>query len=77
MCTASDDICILYTYNISHTLPFLAVGNVYCDKHRIATAHDCVFDWKGTGRAKIEKDLEKNKEKKSGGRSFQRLDSSH
>jgi hypothetical protein len=41
----------------------------------MATAHECSFDWKGTGRAKIEQELEKNREKKSGGRSFTRLES--
>lgn len=51
-------------------------GEVFCDKHRLATEHECTYDWKGLGRAKIEKDLEKVKERKSGGRSFHRLDSS-
>ena len=31
-------------------------GNVYCGLHRYSDKHDCSFDYKADGRAKISKD---------------------
>eukprot|EP00123_Amoebidium_parasiticum_P012958 comp21683_c0_seq1/m.30541 comp21683_c0_seq1/g.30541 ORF comp21683_c0_seq1/g.30541 comp21683_c0_seq1/m.30541 type:complete len:186 (-) comp21683_c0_seq1:562-1119(-) len=48
-------------------------GNVFCDKHRLE--HPCGFDYKTTGREKIEKDYKKARDTKAGGRTFHRMDS--
>ena len=31
-------------------------GNIYCGLHRYSDKHDCTFDYKAAGRAKISKD---------------------